>query len=276
MNKIKYDVFTTNLPGVVPGVPSGTEDLEWFPNSSVLVYGENEAAIIDTFMTKSSNEELIKWILEHKVNLKYIYITHAHTDHFMGAGMLKTAFPSAKVIATKETKEGIQPILLPETTAQIWEHMLPGEKPNPILDIDETVDKSFFVDGSEFEIIKNGFTDTHDTTSLWIPDIKLIIAGDAVYNGVHPFLAETTLKDRENWIEVDKKLKNLNPKYVVAGHKNPDNDDNPNILDEMIEYITDFDNLKKIISDPNEVFEKMMKKYGTKINPGSLWAAVHL
>jgi len=55
---------------------------------------------------------------------------------------------------------------------------------------------------------------------------------DAVYNGIHPYLGETDTQSRLEWISTLDKLEALKPKTVVAGHKVPENDDDPRIVGE--------------------------------------------
>ncbi len=57
------------------------------------------------------------------------------------------------------------------------------------------------------------------------PTIGLVVAGDAVYNGIHPFLNESNRQTRREWIAALDKIDALNPSAVVAGHKIPGNDD---------------------------------------------------
>ena len=37
-------------------------------------------------------------------------------------------------------------------------------------------------------VVQVGHIDTDDTTFLYVPSIGLVAAGDAVHNGIHPFL----------------------------------------------------------------------------------------
>ena len=43
------------------------------------------------------------------------------------------------------------------------------------------------VEGHRLEIVETGFTDTADTTALWIPDLRLMLAGDVAYNDTHQY-----------------------------------------------------------------------------------------
>jgi hypothetical protein len=47
------------------------------------------------------------------------------------------------------------------------------------------------VEGHRLEVLEAGFTDTADTTALWVPDLRLLIGGDVAYNETHQYLAET-------------------------------------------------------------------------------------
>lgn len=275
MTNLKYDVLNNRRNGVTRGVPEDTKDLQWVSNTSTLIYGDEEAVLVDTYMTKTANEQLIDWIKEHHANLKYIYLTHAHADHFFGAGMIKVAFPGSEIISTRNTADGIPSVMTPANIAGTWEKLFPGNLPSPIVGTDHIIKDGFTLEDHKIEIIEDGFTDTHDTTSLWVPDIKLLVAGDATYNGIHAYMQETTLNARNNWIKDNEYFKTLNPKFVVAGHKNPDNDDDPAIIDKTIKYISDFNNIAKTATTAEELYRKMLDIYPNYVNTGSLWSSAH-
>jgi hypothetical protein len=72
---------------------------------------------------------------------------------------------------------------------------------------------------SPAEIIEGaavGHTDTDDTTCLHVPSIGLVVAGDAVYNGIHPFLNESNRQTRLEWIAALDKIDALKPSAVRA------------------------------------------------------------
>jgi hypothetical protein len=48
---IEYRVFTARRPGLTPGVPPGYESLLWVANSATLIYGKQDAVLVDTFVT---------------------------------------------------------------------------------------------------------------------------------------------------------------------------------------------------------------------------------
>jgi hypothetical protein len=110
---------------------------------------------------------------------------------------------------------------------------------------------------------------------LHVPSIGLIVAGDVVYNGIHPFLGETDTPSRLEWISTLDKLEALNPKAVIAGHKVPENDDDPRIIAETRRYLRDFNRLNAATTTARELYDAMLEIYPHRVNPGSLWGAAN-
>ena len=108
-----------------------------------------------------------------------------------------------------------------------------------------------------------------------MPSIGLIVAGDVVYNDTLPYLAETTSATRLEWIDALDRLETLAPRAVVAGHKIPDNDDDPRHIAETRQYLRDFNRLDKATDTPRELFDAMIEHYPKRANPGSLWGAAN-
>ncbi len=79
----------------------------------------------------------------------------------------------------------------------------------------------FELEGEELVSIPLGHTDTDSTTCLHVPSIVLVVAGDAVYNDVHVYLAESNADSRKVWIAALDTIESLKPGAVVAGHKRP-------------------------------------------------------
>jgi hypothetical protein len=98
-------------------------------------------------------------------------------------------------------------------------------------------------------------------------------SGDAVYNGIHPYMAETSEHSRLNWIAALERLGALKPRAVVAGHKIPDNADSPQHIAATQHYIRDFNRLNRETTTMRELYDKMLSVYPDLVNPGSLWGS---
>jgi hypothetical protein len=99
------------------------------------------------------------------------------------------------------------------------------------------------------------------------------VAGDAVYNGIHPFLNESNRQTRQDWITALDQIDALKPSAVVAGHKIPSNDDSPKVVEETRQYIRDFIRLNDDTRTARELYDRMLDLYPDRANPGSLWTS---
>ena len=268
---LNYDVFVVKSSGLTGDLPIGTESLQWVTNTATLIYGEQDAVLVDTFLTHEQNLQLIEWITKSGKNLLAIYITHAHGDHAFGIKMVLDRFPNARAVATPAVIKAIQVQIDPEYMKSFWLKLFPGQISEP-LGLPEALDRQEFeVEGQKLVVVDDGFTDTADSTSLYVPSIGLLVAGDAVYNGVHPYLIETSEQTRLNWIAALERLETLNPRVVVAGHKNPANGDDPHHIEATRTYIRDFNRLNHETTTIHELYDKVLALHSERANPGALW-----
>src|SRR5580693_7898337 len=116
-------------------------------------------------------------------------------------------------------------------------------------------------------------TDTDHTTCLHVPSADLVVAGDAAYNEVHLYLAESNAETRREWIAALDTVESLKPRTVIAGHKKPEKNDSPRIIEETRQYIRDFDRLARMTTTARELYDEMLQLYPNRANPGSLWGS---
>ena len=273
-NNLQWDVLTTKRPGLVRDLPAGKEELMWVANSSTLIYGERNAVLVDTFLETRQSQTLLDWVVASGKNLIAIYITHGHGDHFFGLASLLERFPRAKAVATPEIVRAMHEHLSP-AWVEFWRRLYPGEIPDRLLVAEPLEDNELELEGHKLVVVNAGRTDTGHSTCLHVPSIRLIVAGDAVYNGIHPYLAETDAQSRLEWISTLDKLEALKPKAVVAGHKVPGNDDHPRIIAETRQYIRDFSRLNTATTTARQLYDAMLEIYPDRANPGSLWGAAN-
>jgi glyoxylase-like metal-dependent hydrolase (beta-lactamase superfamily II) len=268
---LRWEVLTIKRPGLTRDLPPGKEELMWVANSSTLIYGERDAILVDTFLTTEQSKTLLDWVVARGKNLTAIYITHGHGDHFFGLASLLERFPRAKALATPEIVSAMHDQLSPASVDNFWRRLFPGEIPDRLLVAEPLEGNALELEGHKLVAINAGRTDTAHSTCLHVPSIGLIVGGDVVYNGIHPFLGETNTQSRTEWIATLNKLETLKPKAVIAGHKVPENDDNPRIIAETRQYLRDFNRLNAVTKTARELYDAMLEIYPDRINPGSLW-----
>jgi len=122
-------------------------------------------------------------------------------------------------------------------------------------------------------VVPLGHTDTDNTTCLHVPSVGLVVAGDAAYNDVHLYLAESNAHTRREWIAALDTIEALHPRAVIAGHKRADRDDGPRIIEETRQYIRDFDRIAQNTKTARELYEQVLALYPDRVNPGALWTS---
>jgi hypothetical protein len=127
------------------------------------------------------------------------------------------------------------------------------------------------LEGHQLLAVEVGHTDTDDTTVLHVPSIGLVVAGDVAYNGVHQYLLESAHGGVEAWLAALDKVAALQPRAVVAGHKNKDLPDDPAIINETREYLLNALRLLAEKLSPQEYFDEMIALYPDRLNVGPVW-----
>lgn len=256
---LNINVFTAPEKAMVGDRPRPIgPPMAWDATTSTLIFGENDAVLVDTLTTIDEAEALARWIELHHRNLTTIYVTHMHIDHYGGLSVLLRHFPDARAIATPKTVE-----LMPKRPEELamFRKFFPGRLPAAIA-VPEPYDKDVFtLEGHELRIIEQGETDAVGSTSLHVPSIDLVVGGDVFYNQCHMMVAASTPESRVNWIDALDRLAALNPKIAVAGHKKAGLPDTPDAIEASKRYLIDFGRLKESTSSEQELYDAMTQLY---------------
>lgn len=271
---LNWKVFVAPpIPVVTYDLPPGVKQWLWSPISSTLIYGVRDAVLVDAFITIDQAERLTEWVGKQGRNLTTIYVTHGHGDHFFGIGTLLKHFPNAKAVATPESVKMMRQQASQAFLDSYWRPRFPGQIPDPLVIAEELAGNTIDLEGHELVVVLLGHTDTVGTTCLYVPSIGLVVAGDSVYNGVHLHLGESDAKQRQEWIAALDLIESLHPKAVIAGHKRPENDDDPKIIEETSQYIRDFGHAAETTDTARELYAKMLRLYPDRVNPAALWSS---
>jgi len=195
-------------------------DEKGFAVASVIVMGKTDAALIDTQWSLSNGHRVAAEILETGRNLKTIYITHAHPDHYFGLGPIAEAFPEAKVIALPSVASTINKQMFGKIDH--WRNIIgPTNVPTKAVTIEPMSENWFELEGHRIEIIPEVMGDMKYNTAVWIPSIKTLYGSDVLFNQSHPFTCEITAEERRQWLRDIERLEAINAEVVIPGHQKP-------------------------------------------------------
>jgi glyoxylase-like metal-dependent hydrolase (beta-lactamase superfamily II) len=255
---LSYDVFVAPSKPAKASPPEVGDPPAWDPTTSTLIFGSHDGVLVDALMTVREATALADWIELHDRRLTTIYITHGHGDHYSGLPVLLGRFPDARAVASAGTVEQMR---AGSATAHPYRTWFPGQMAETIT-LAEPLDASHFeLEGLPLEVIETGHTDTVDSTSLYVPDLGLVVSGDVAYNHCHMYVGATTAGSRAEWIAALDKLAALNPAAVVTGHKDPTQGNPPSVLAESRGYIEYYGKLREAALPDHELFDAMVNRY---------------
>jgi glyoxylase-like metal-dependent hydrolase (beta-lactamase superfamily II) len=195
-------------------------DEKGFEVASVIVMGKTDAVLIDAQWTLSNAHRVIAEIAETGKDLKAIYVTHAHPDHYFGLGIIAEAFPSARITALASVARTINNQFFGKL--EHWETVIgPTNVCRKTVTIEPLSQDYIELEGERIEIIADAMGDMKYNSVVWIPSIKTLYGSDVLFNQAHPFTCEVTAEERQQWIRDIEQLETMGAEVIIPGHQKP-------------------------------------------------------
>ncbi len=235
-------------------------DENGFEVASVIVMGKTDAVLLDAQWTLSNAYRVITEILETGKELKTIYLSHAHPDHYFGAGVIAQAFPKARVVAIPSEAD----IMNKQFFGKIehWEKIIGSNNVCRVTAKIEPLKENYFeLEGQRLEIMTKVMGDMRYNTMVWIPSIKTLYASDVLFNQAHPFTCELTKEERAQWIADVTKIEKMGAEVIIPGHQKPGMQFDKSSLDFTRDYIVATEEELKNTTTVGEFYYAMASRF---------------
>lgn len=200
--------------------------------NSWLIEGPTEIGLVDAQMVIPEAEAVVRLVKSRNKPLAWVWITHAHPDHYAGLSVIAKAFPEVKLLAHPETAKNA-----PELRMRFDEPLnrfFPGIMAQPA-ELTPYEGESLGVDGVEVRIQTFVGGEHGLSTALLIPELKAMLIADLVYNRVHPWLNEMDVDTLLAHVETLASTEGVETFY--PGHGEPFGKD---YLPTYVQYVDDF------------------------------------
>jgi cyclase len=187
-------------------------DGSWGLNNAGFIAGAESVMVIDTCFTERRSRwfrEAVERTTPGKT-LRTLVNTHHHGDHTHGNWVF---LPEVRIVGHEKCRDEI--IAAGTGTTGLFPGVEWGDI--HIAPPDVTFDKrlTLRVDEVRVELIFMGPAHTTNDIVVWLPEQKVLFAGDLVFNGGTPFAMMGSVT---GWLEALQRLKELGAETVVPGH----------------------------------------------------------
>jgi len=193
-----------------------TANRNFISNAAFVVTPEG-VLVVDALGSPALAQELIQEIRKiTPAPIRYVVMTHYHADHIYGLQALKAA--GAQVIAQQDGQ-----IYLHSDTAALRlkasrEELFPWiDEKTTLVPADRWIAGALTLQmgGLDFQIRPVGPAHTPEDLVVYVPQLKLLLAGDIVFRGRVPFVGQA---DSGRWIGALDKLLAFDTQVIVPGH----------------------------------------------------------
>lgn len=198
----------------------------WCLNNAGIVTAGGECALVDTAATEARAlrlRELAATVCAEPP--RTVVNTHFHGDHTFGNAF----FPEAVVVAHRGTRTEMAAAGLHLTG--LWPDVHWGKLSVRLPAVTFREHLTLYAGDIRMELLRLGPAHSPNDTVVWLPDQRVLFAGDLAMSGVTPFVLMGSVAGSIGALE---RLRSLGARTVVPGHGPVCG---PEVLDENLDYL---------------------------------------
>jgi len=197
-------------------VKNGSRNNSFGANAGIII-GKDGIVVVDTLTSAKEAKRFIRDIRAvSRKPIRYVVNTHYHLDHVFGNSEFVKL--GAVVIAQENDKKAMEKTA-PDTLKNIGEYgftpqdMKGTKLAYPALAYGDrmTID----IGGQQIELIHARYSHTVGDTLVYLPDRKILFAGDVLFTDYHPFLGEGNI---EEWAKELDDIESMDVEKIIPGH----------------------------------------------------------
>ncbi len=227
-----------------------------FPVASVLVTGAHDAILVDAQFSRAEALKLVERVRASGKHLTTVYISHSDPDFYFGLDVIQDAFPDAKIVATAQTVATMRSKA--DAKRAYWGPILKDNAPQRIVYPQALVGNTLTLEGQL--LIVSGPTPAR--SYVWVPSIKAVLGGVAVFGDLHLWVADTqTAQSRQAWQATLTEIAARKPVTVVPGHFKPGTPMTLESVGYTSVYLTRFEAETERAATSAELIAAMQRQY---------------
>ena len=247
---------------------NSSKDNSFGANAGVII-GKEGIVVVDSLISAKEAKRFIRDIRSiSRKPIKYVINTHYHLDHAFGNS--EFAKLGAVIIAQENARKAMEKSAR-ETLKHIGEY---GLTPNdmkgttpayPVLSYGDRM--TINIGGQQIELIHARQSHTDGDTLVYLPDKKVLFAGDILFTNYHPFLGEGNI---EEWAKELDDIKSMDVEKIIPGHGPLSGKKD---LEDMKVYILLFDQKAKELASQSDDVKKIAAAIQTALpqRPEGIW-----
>ena len=188
-----------------------------FGANAGIIIGEKGVVVVDTLISAKQAKKFIKDIKAVTGKpIKYVINTHSHLDHTFGN--YEFAKRGAVIIAQKNClsnmKKGSETTLKNAKNFGLTPKDMKGTKiAYPALTFTDRMEID--LGNQVVELVNTGHSHTNDSIMVYLPESRILFAGDVLFTGYHPFSADGDIPE---WTRTLDNIMLMDVERIIPGH----------------------------------------------------------